>query len=403
MLKGSLAVKYNFDEPINRKGTYSFKWNGGDIVKSLGMTERFDEDTIPLNTADMDFQAPQPVLDALHKLIDTKVFGYSSNLCAPEYAEAIIRWFKTKRDWEIKREEILYVNGTVEAIKQVILTFSDETDGVIIQPPIYSPFSFTIKRTKRRIVNNPLINNDGYYTMDYDDLEEKAKDPNTKILLLCNPHNPVGRVWKDEELKKISEICLKNNVIIVADEIHGDLIRKGQEFHPIATVVDNSNLITCTAINKTFNLAGLHCTNLVIKNPDLRAKVAETLGWCLPTPFAIAALIAAYNEGDEWLEQLIDYIDDNIDWVLNFLKEKMPKVKCFKPEGTYIIWMDFREYGLTAQEIHDKIYINANVFLEGGLQFDPENGAGFERICVPTTRALLQEALERIYREFEGL
>jgi cystathionine beta-lyase len=403
MLKGSLAVKYNFDEPINRKGTYSFKWNGGDIVKSLGMTERFDEDTIPLNTADMDFQAPQPVLDALHKLIDTKVFGYSSNLCAPEYAEAIIRWFKTKRDWEIKREEILYVNGTVEAIKQVILTFSDETDGVIIQPPIYSPFSFTIKRTKRRIVNNPLINNDGYYTMDYDDLEEKAKDPNTKLLLLCNPHNPVGRVWKDEELKKISEICLKNNVIIVADEIHGDLLRKGQEFHPIATVVDNSNLITCTAINKTFNLAGLHCTNLVIKNPDLRAKVAETLGWCLPTPFAIAALIAAYNEGDEWLEQLIDYIDDNIDWVLNFLKEKMPKVKCFKPEGTYIIWMDFREYGLTAQEIHDKIYINANVFLEGGLQFDPENGAGFERICVPTTRALLQEALERIYREFEGL
>ncbi len=396
-------MKYNFDEPINRRGTYSLKWDGAVLIKKMGLTERYDEDTIPVFVADMDFQSPQPVLDALHKVIDDyKLFGYTSHLCGTEYFDAIIHWFKTKRNWEIKPEEITYINGTVEAVKQSILAFTQPGDGVIIQPPVYYPFAGQIRGTARTIVNNHLINNNGYYTMDYDDLEKKASDQKNKMLILCHPHNPVGRIWNKAELLRLSEICLKNNVLIVADEIHGDLLRKGQVFTPLASIADNSNLITFTATNKTFNLAGLHCTNAVIKNPALREQFNNTLGFVLPTPFSIAALVAAYTQGDEWLEQVNEYIDANIDCVLDVLKKRMPKVKCFRPEATYIMWMDLREYGLSAEEIHDRIYNKANVLLEGGRMFDPENGAGFERICVPTQRALLMKAMNRIADQFPG-
>ena len=239
--------------------------------------------------------------------------------------------------------------------------------------------------------------------MDFVDLAEKARNPRAKLLLLCNPHNPVGRIWTDEELWELSRICRENNIIIATDEIHGDLIRRGAEFHPLATVVDPSNLITCTAVNKTFNLAGLHCTNLVITNPELRHRFQESCGMVLPSPFTIAAVIAAYNEGEEWLEQALDYLDNNIDYALSFLAERMPRVKCRRPDGTYILWMDFREYGLSAEEIHDRIYCKANVLLEGGLIFDPDHGGGFERICVPSPRSVVREAFERIAPQFAGL
>ena len=394
-------MKYNFDEPIERKGTYSLKWDAGELLKTFKLTERVDEDTIPVFVADMDFQSPQPVLDALHRVIDThRIFGYSSHQCAPDYLTALKRWFKTRRNWEIHDEEVIYVNGTVEAVRIAILAFTAPGDGVIIQPPVYTPFSGQVHETGRVVVNNRLINQDGYYLMDFADLEQKAQDPNTKLLILCHPHNPVGRVWTPDELRQLAEICQRNHVLVVADEIHGDILRKGQQFFPLATVAGGGNLVSLTAINKTFNLAGLQCTNAIIADPELRAKFSAACGFKLPTPFAISALIAAYNEGEEWLEQVNDYIDGNIDWIMNFLKEKMPLVKCFRPEGTYILWLDFRSYGLSAAEIHQRIYNRANVILEGGAQFDPEGGVGFERICIPARRALIQEVFERIAREF---
>lgn len=396
-------MKYNFDEVIDRRGTYSMKWDGGELIRQAGLTERFDADTIPLFTADMDFQCPQPVIDALDRVVKHRMYGYSTHLAEPRYFESIIHWFESRNGWKILPEEILYVNGTVEAVKLSILAFSDPGDGVILQRPVYSPFAGSIERTGRKLINNQLIHNDGYYTMDFEDLERKAKDAATKMLLLCSPHNPVGRVWNEEELSNLARICRENHVLIVADEIHGDLLRKGQKFIPIASIADNKNIVTCTAVNKTFNLAGLHCTNVVIKDAALRERYRYVTGMILPTPFTVAALVAAYSEGAEWLEQVKAYIDGNIDWLLNFLKEKMPKVKCFRSEGTYILWMDFRGYGLSAEEIHERIYNRANVVLEGGRIFDPDCGAGFERICVPTRRALLQEAMERIAREFEGL
>ncbi len=400
-------MRYDFDEIIDRrhaKYSYSMKWTTNPLLGGMLGVDRIDDDSIAMFTADMDFRCAQPIIDAMRGVVEHGIFGYSGHWFAEGYFEAVCNWFKRRRSWDIKPEEIVYINGTVEAIKQVVLAFTEPGDGIIIQRPVYGPFSSVIEATRRNLVNNQLIEEqNGYYTMDFADLEEKARDPRAKLLLLCNPHNPVGRIWTDEELRELSRICRENNVLIAADEIHGDLIRRDAAFHPLAAVADPSNLITCTAVNKTFNLAGLHCTNLVIPNRELRVRFQESCGMVLPSPFTIAAVMAAYNEGEEWLEQVLDYLDGNIDFTLRFLAERMPKVKCRRPDGTYIMWMDFRGYGLSAEEVHDRIYKKAKVLLEGGSMFDPERGAGFERICVPSPRSVLREALERIAAQFEGL
>lgn len=396
-------MKYNFDEIVDRKGTFSMKWDCGEFLKKVELTERFDDDTIPVHSADMDFRCAQPIADAVKLLAERNLYGYTALFpsgAGLAYYIPIIRWFKEKRHWDIKPEEIIYVNGTVEAIDYAIRTFSQKGDGVLINRPIYRPFTEVIEDTGRVVVNSQLINNNGYYTIDFDDFKVKASQQNTKLFILCHPHNPSGRIWKDEELKRMADICKANDVLIITDEIHGDLIRKGMEFHPLASVVDPKGIITCTSPNKTFNLAGMQAANIVIQDQELRERFTRATGLITPNPFTVAAVMAAYSDGDEWLEQLRDYLDGNIDWVLDFLRTRMPKVKCYRPEGTYILWLDFRTYGLTAKEIHRKIYIDANVILEGGATFDPENGDGFERICVPTRRALLEEAFERIEKQF---
>ena len=395
-------MKYNFDKIIERKGTNSLKWEAGDLLKKFGITERFDDDTISLFVADMDFQCPQPVIDALHKRVDQMMFGYSTHLTNSNYIEAIQAWFKQRHNWDIDAESVVYSPGTVEALHVLIRSFSKEGDGVIIQGPVYRPFMTSVDENNRKVVSNSLINNDGYYTIDFDDFEQKAKEPNNTMFILCSPHNPVGRVWTKDELIKIAQICLENEVIMISDEIHGDLIRKGQTHYPICTLVNDDRLISCTAINKTFNTAGLHCSNIIINNEKMRKKFIKNLGMKLPTPFAISALIAAYNESEDWLEQVNQYIDDNLKFLVDFLNEKMPKVKCLIPEGTYIAWMDFRAYGLSSEDVHDRIYNKANVVLEDGELFGPE-GNGFQRICVPCPKSILKEAMERIYIEFKDL
>lgn len=382
------------------------KWDSGEFLKRVKLTERFDDDTIPVHSADMDFKCPPPISEALKKLAEHNVYGYTAVFpwgIGLRYYDAVIRWFREKRNWIIRPEEITYVNGTVEAVEKAILAFTEKGDGVLINRPIYSPFTSVIEDTGRVVVNSQLVSSDGYYMMDFADFETKASAENTKLFILCHPHNPTGRVWSDEELLRLTDICRKHGVIIVTDEIHGDLLRKGLDFHPLVTIAGPQGIVTCTAANKTFNLAGLQASNVIIQDPDLRARFVGFTGLITPNPFTVAAVIAAYSECDEWLEQLREYLDDNIDWVLNFLKTRMPKVKCRRPEGTYILWMDFRAYGLSVEEIHRKIYVDANVVLEGGASFDPDNGDGFERICVPTRRALLEEAFERIEKQFRNL
>ncbi|MGY3189813.1 MalY/PatB family protein [Lysinibacillus sp. TE18511] len=395
-------MEYNFDEIVNRRNTYSFKWDGGDLIKTIGYTERYDYETIPLFTADMDLPVPQPLIDALHKTVDHRIFGYS--VFPDAYFESIRHWFKKRHDWTIKREEIVYSPGTVHALNIAVKALTKPGEGIIIQRPVYPPFTAAIEGNGRVVRNNALkCDAEGYYTIDFEDFEAKAKEENTTMFILCSPHNPTGRVLTYEELKTLSDICAKNNVIIVADEIHGDLIRKNQKFTPIAKVANSTDhIITCTAINKTFNVAGLHCTNVIISNPEIRKIFSDTMGMQLPSPFTIAALIAVYNEGEEWLAQITEYIDDTIEYVKNYLVEKMPTVKVRIPEGTYVMWMDFSGYGLSAQEVHDRIYNKANVILEDGHLFGIE-GNDFQRICTPSPRPLIKEALERIALEFQDI
>ncbi|WP_160722986.1 MalY/PatB family protein [Bacillus sp. USDA818B3_A] len=395
-------MKYNFDEVVNRRGTYSIKWDGGEVIKKFGLTERYDEETIPLFTADMDLPVPQPLIDALHKTVDHRIFGYS--IFPDEYFEAIQHWFKKRHDWEIKKEEIIYSPGTVHALNIAVRAFTNPGEGVIIQRPVYPPFTAAIKANKRELLNNALLcDEEGYYQIDFTDFEEKAKDENTKMFILCNPHNPTGRIFTKEELQKLSDICAANHVLIVADEIHGDLIRQNQTFIPIAKVAENTDhIITFTAINKTFNLAGLHCTNVIITNSKLRKAFTSVMGNHLPSPFTVSALVSVYHDGEEWLEQLKEYIDGTMEWVVQFLAEKMPRVKVRIPEGTYIMWMDFSGYGLTPEDVHDRIYNKANVILEDGKMFG-EEGLNYQRICIPSPRPMIQEAFERMAREFENV
>ncbi len=395
-------MKYNFDEIVNRRGTYSFKWDGGEQIIKSGLTERYDDETLPLFTADMDLPVPQPLLDALHKVVDHKIFGYT--VFPDEYFQAIQNWFIKRHDWEIKKEEIIFSPGTVHALNVAVRAFTEPGDGVIIQRPVYPPFTAAVKNNGRKVLNNVLTcDEQGHYSIDFEDFEAKAQEVSTKMFILCNPQNPTGRIFTREELKKLSEICAANGVVIVADEIHGDLIRRNQTFIPIAKAADNDNhIITCTAINKTFNVAGLHCTNVVIPNPGIREKFKETLGYQGPSPFMIAALIAVYNEGEEWLTQLNEYIDGTMEWVQQFIAERMPKVKVRIPEGTYLMWMDFSGYGISPKEVHERIYQKANVILEDGRLFG-EEGLPFQRICLPSPRPIIKEAFERIAREFEDL
>ncbi|MBZ5753543.1 MalY/PatB family protein [Metabacillus rhizolycopersici] len=395
-------MKYNFDEIVNRRGTYSVKWDGGEFIKRAGLTKRYDEETLPLFTADMDLPVPQPLLDALHKTVDNRIFGYS--IFPNEYYEAIQYWFKKRHDWEIKKEEIIYSPGTVHALNIAVRAFTEPGDGVIIQRPVYPPFTRAIEGNGRQVVNNALICDDeGYYSIDFEDFEAKAKEEKTKLFILCNPHNPIGRVFNREELKKLADICVQNGVLIIADEIHGDLIRRHQTFIPIAKVTDNNDhIITCTAINKTFNVAGLHCTNVIIPNQAHKKTFSKEMGMQMASPFTISALIAVYNEGEDWLEQLKEYIDGTMEFVQRFLAEKMPKVKVRIPEGTYVMWMDFSAYGISPKEVHDRIYNKANVILEDGSMFGDE-GVNYQRICIPSPRPMIKEAFERIAREFEEL
>jgi cysteine-S-conjugate beta-lyase len=395
-------MKYNFDQIINRRGTYSLKWDGEELIKNSGLTTRYDEETLPLFTADMDLPVPQQLLDALHKTVDHQIFGYS--VFPNEYYEAIQHWFKNQHDWDIKKEEIIYSPGTVHALNVAVRAYTKPDEGIIIQRPVYPPFTAVIEGNGRRVMNNALkCDAEGYYSIDFEDFEKKAKEENTKMFILCNPHNPTGRIFKKDELKKLSDICAENNVLIVADEIHGDLIRRDQTFIPIIKAAEsNDHIITCTSINKTFNVAGLHCTNVIISNPELRSIFSKTMGLQLASPFTISALIAIYHGGEDWLEHLKEYIDGTMEWVVNFLAENMPQVKVRIPEGTYVMWMDFSAYGLSPEEVHERIYNKANVLLEDGKMFG-EEGLHFQRICIPSPRPIIQEAFERMKREFDDI
>lgn len=385
-------MKYNFDEIVDRKNTHS--------IKVDCLPEGNSPDAISLWVADMDFPCADPIIEALHKRIDRKIFGYSlyNN---DELKTAITSWFKRRFEWEIDKKDLFFSPGIVPAIALLIDLLTEKGDGIIIQRPVYYPFTVKIEANGRKVVNNSLIYQDGEYSIDFKDLEEKFAREDVKGLLFCSPHNPSGRVWTKDELKKIVEIAKKYDKWIISDEIHCDLTRIGIEHTPLAKIAPEykHRIITCNAPSKTFNLAGMQLSNVIISNPEYKNlwmdKLDSKLTMNMPNPFAIVATIAAYNEGEEWLEQVRAYLDANIDFVKKYVTEHLPLAKVVKTEGTYLVWIDLRAYEKDPTKLEKLMQEKAKVALDEGYIFG-EEGNGFERINVASSRVVIEEAVKRM-------
>ncbi len=393
-------MKYNFDEIIDRRGTNALKWGPKLIEKYMGVK---GEGLLPMWVADMDFRCPQSVIDSIKERAEHGIFGYSMPL--EDYYSALNYWYTKRYHWDIKPQWVINSPGVVPALNFIIRALTNPGDKIIIQQPVYYPFKKAIENNERETVNNPLVMKEDKYVMNYEDLEEKAKDPNTKMMILCSPHNPVGRVWKKEELRKLGEICNKYNVIVVADEIHSDLVLPGNK-HTTYGVLGKefeNNSVICTAPSKTFNLAALQTSNIIIPNKEIKQKINKEYIKSFTMPpfpniFGIAAVPAVYSpEGEEWLEQLLIYLNDNAEFIGDFVRDNMPNVRYTKPEGTYLAWLDLREVESDYEVLERKIK-EAKVVLDGGSMFGSE-GRGFIRINYACPRSVLKEGLIRIKKE----
>lgn len=390
----------NFDTVLQRKNTNSMKW---DFIGN--MYPELKHDVLPLWVADMDFACSEEILNELHKRIDHKIFGYS--LFDDEYYNVVINWFKSQYNYTVKKDEIFFSPGIVPSLGALVRILTKEGDGVLIQPPVYYPFKNMVVNNGRNLVVNPLVKDENdYYTMDYADLKEKLSQPTTKMMILCSPHNPVGRVWEKEELEKVVDLCIKHNVYLVSDEIHCDLIRKNVKFHSMGLFQDKikEKLIVCTAPSKSFNLAGLQLSNIIIFNEDIKKlwndEVTGRLGVGLPSPLAIAATKAAYTKGQDWLKAVNEYIDANLEFIKEYLEKELPLVKYNIPQGTYLAWLDFNNYSLTDEEITDRMLNVGKVAFDEGRLFG-EWGEKYQRINVACPRETLKDALERIKKALE--
>jgi len=381
----------DFNKIIDRSETNSIKW------------DRFKEkDALPLWVADMDFQSPPKVIDALVKRAEHGIFGYTS--IPDEYYESIQNWYKKRQSWDIEASDIIYTPGVVTALAAGIQAFTKPGDEVIIQPPVYYPFKKTILNNGRQVLNNVLIKTKSGYVIDFEDLEKKAKRKSAKLLIICNPHNPVGRVWRKEELFRIGQICEENNVKVISDEIHGDLIYDGYDQVPYASVnkemADHSMI--CTAPSKTFNIAGLDNSNIIISNETMKndyVSILEKNDLLRPNIFGLVGTIAAYEHGEDWLEEVMDYIQNNYAYLKKFLSTHLPRVKVNQPEGTYLVWLDFSDYNLTNQALKYKLIEDAKVILNQGYVFG-DGGDGFVRLNLATPQTLIEKALNQMVKSF---
>lgn len=383
-------MKYDFDKVIERRGTDSTKW------EYMPDTPNSNE-VLPLWVADMDFMCPQPVIEALKTKVEHGIYGYASR--SSSYWEAITGWFKRRHNWEIKEDWIIHSPGVLPAITLAIMTFTNPGDKIILQPPVYPPFHAVVEKNGRKIVYNQLIKHNGLYVMDYQNLENKIDD-RVKMIILCSPHNPGGRVWDEEELLRLGEICLKHKILIISDEIHCDLLFTGYKHTPISSLSEElaQNTITCISASKTFNMGGLTTSANFIPNPEIRALFNNTLeSMELDTGnlFGMAALEAAFRYGDEWLNELLEYLEGNLNYLVKYFIEKIPQIKPMIPQGSYLVWLDCRELKLTPPELMSFMMNTAKVRLNDGQTFGP-GGEGFLRMNLACPRSILEEGLERI-------
>ena len=393
-------MKYNFDEIIDRTKYHSAKWD--ELETTFGVIPK---DVLPMWIADMEFRSPQPVIEAIKKANEHGIYGYTSRPLS--YYQAIIDWMEKRHNWKIKKDWIAYSPGVVPALSLIIRAFCQPGDKVIVQPPVYYPFFRVIENNGCHIVNNPLKLNNKKYSIDWEDLERKVDDPRVKILIFCSPHNPVGRVWQREELIILGEICLKHNIIVVSDEIHADILFKGYRHIPFASISPAfaHNSITCTAPSKTFNLAGLQTSSIIIPNKKyykIYENILDGLALDENNVFGLVALEAAYRDGEEWLEQLLSYLNENLKFLMKYFKERIPKIKVIRPEGTYLVWLDCRQLGFNTKGLNNFMIKKARVALDDGYWFGT-GGKGFMRINIACPRSFLEEGLKRIERAVNSL
>jgi cystathionine beta-lyase len=396
-------MKYDFDRQYNRIGTQAIKWEFSNEKRGLVHLEPTDMcagegGVVPMWIADMDFPCPQPVVEALVTRAKHGFYGYTDT--PDSYYTSIVSWMKRRYGWEVEPEWICTTPGVVPALNLLVRTFVPPGAKTLIQPPVYYPFFSAIQNNEAEIATSALVLEERQYRMDFNDLAETLRDPQVKMAILCNPHNPVGRVWTRKELLRFGEMCLENNVLIVSDEIYADLIYRGNTFTPFAILDEafTQQAIICTAPSKTFNLAGLQTSNMIIPNPDLRLrflKILEKNGLFGIGVFGGVALEAAYRYGEDWLEQVLEYLEGNLHCLENYLDRQIPGIRLIPPEGTYLAWLDCRSLGLDQPELMQLMLKDARVHLEDGTVFGRE-GDGFLRMNIACPRSMLIEVLERI-------
>ncbi len=384
----------DFNKEINRYNTNSLKYD----FKSANNKP---EEVFPMWVADMDFRCCDEILDAMHKKIDYGILGYSKN--DENYFLSIKKWYKNNFDIELKQEWLIPTPGVVFALATAVKIITKENDYVLINNPVYYPFTEVVEDNKRKVISSNLILKDNHYEIDFKDFENKIKKYNIKLFLLCSPHNPVGRVWTRDELDKIINICKKYNVFIVSDEIHSDFVWSGKHTCLLKYKDYMNNIILCTAPTKTFNLSGLQISNIFIPNVKIREKFQIELwntGYSLINIMGLIACQAAYEKGQKWLNSLRKYLLKNIEYVDSFLKEKLPKIKLIYPEGTYLLWLDFNEFGLSDNEIEKLIINDAKLWLDNGKMFG-KTGKGFQRLNIALPRKKLEWAMKQLENVFK--
>lgn len=389
---------YNFDEIIDRRHTNALNTDGfRDYIFHADETMTFpykDEEFIRMWVADMEFATPEVVIDGIRERLNKRIFGYS-RVFEKSYYDAFNGWCMKKYGWSFDRKELVMSNGIIPALFELVEYICKPDEKVLFLTPSYAYFKYAADFSKREYVCSDLINEDGYYKIDYDDLEKKAADEKTTLLIFCNPHNPSGRVWKEEELEKVAKIVEEHQLWVISDEIHCDLLRLGQHHTPLGKVMpDYKRLITCMAPSKTFNLAGMMISNVIIRDEAMR-KIWLDRHYNFDNPLSIAAAQAAYEKGDEWLQELRAYLDGNFEFTVNYLKEHLPKAKCRISEATYLAWVDLSAYFEPDEHLPLFFAYKAGVLLEGGNMF-VQSSDGFIRLNLACPRATVEEGLRRI-------
>lgn len=379
-------MKYDFDEIIPRRNTCSYKWDSAE-----------DKDVLPMWVADMDFRTAPVIINRLQQRVSHGIFGYTR--VPEEYYQAVTAWFERRHAWRIERQWMIYTSGVVPAISAVIKALTVPGDKVLVQTPVYNCFFSSIRNNGCEIISSPLVYANNTYRMDFDDFERKASDPKTKVFLLCNPHNPAGRVWTREELMRVGDICLRHNVTVVSDEIHCELVYRGHEYIPFASISERflHRSVTCISPSKSFNMAGLQIANIVVYDEGMRCKIDKAINInevCDVNPFGVEATIAAYTEGEDWLVQLLDYLKGNYDCMKDFCLKYLPEFPLTVLEGTYLVWMDCSCLNTPSEELENRMLKDVKLWLNAGTMYGKE-GEGFMRWNIACPSSVMLDGLKR--------